>query len=233
MPHQLYMYGGVRKHIIERHNFYFEQVKKRLFSAFHDIDKEADRHADEIYNRMGKYASEYSDPADYAEAAHEAGVDHLLMFAELYNQVILGALAGMYHQWDKELREFIVRELRYSCEDETLKSIWKSNIGEVFDLLKDFGWDCRNAPFFPGLDASRLIVNVYKHGNGNALEDLAKKYPEYLLGCESQQNSPYSRLDHDLLTITEDQFGQLADNVRLFWEDFPERSDYRGGEEET
>jgi hypothetical protein len=40
----------------------------------------------------------------------------------------------------------------------------------------------------------------------------------------------YAEQDHELLTISEDQFGQLADNVRLFWEAFPEKSFY-GGEE--
>jgi hypothetical protein len=230
MNHQLYMYSAVKRHFIERHDFYVAQVKKRLFSQFLDIEEEAETRANETYNSIGRYASEYDDPADYAEAAHEAGVDHYIMLSDLHNQVILGALAGMYHQWDKELRQFLASELRYTCPPETEKSVWNSNIGEVFDLLKHFGWDCRNATFFPGLDAGRLIVNIYKHGNGKALEDLSKKYPEYLFGYDTEQNSLPYRLDHELLTISEDQFGQLADSVRLFWETFPERSFY-GGEE--
>jgi len=221
------MYSAVRSHFIERHDFYVEQVKKRLFLQFLDIEKEAETRANEAFNSMGRYASEYDDPADYAEAAHEAGVDHYLMLSDLHNQVILGALAGMYHQWDKELRQFLARELRHTCPPETEKSIWKENIAEIFDLLKDFGWDCRNASFFPALDASRLIVNVYKHGNGKALEDLSKRYPEYLFGYDTGQNSLPYRLDHELLTISEDQFEQLADNVRLFWQEFPERSYYK------
>ena len=160
----------------------------------------------------------------------EARVDHLLMLAELHKQVILGALAGMYHQWDKDLREFLVRELRHTCTDEIENSIWKPNIGEVFDLLKHFGWDCQAAAFFPALDATRLIVNAYKHGNGKALDDLSKKYPEYLDEYYREPDNSFRRLDHEMLTITEERFGQLADSVRLFWEAFPERSFYRGEE---
>jgi len=215
---------------MERHDFYVEQVKKRLFSQFLDIEKEADTHANETYNSMGRYATEYDDPADYAEAAHEAGVEHYLMLSDLHNQVLLGALAGMYHQWEKDLRQFLARELRHTCPPETETAVWKENIGEVFDLLKRFGWDCRNAIFFPALDASRLIVNVYKHGNGNGLEHLSKKYPEFLFGYDAELDTLPYRLDHELLTITEDQFAELADGVRRFWEAFPERCFYRGEE---
>lgn len=188
MQHQLYMYSAIRRHIVERHDFYVEQVKKRLFAQFQDIEAEAETYGNEIYDAMGRYASKYDDPAMYAEAAHDATVDHLIMLSDLHNQVVLGALAGIYHQWDKDLREFIARELRHTTTDETIKSIWKANAGEVFDLLKDFGWDCRNTAFFPALDASRLIVNVYKHGNGKTLGDLSKKYPNYLVGRRRDWN---------------------------------------------
>jgi hypothetical protein len=218
------MYSAFRTHVIERHNFYVAQVRKRLFSQFLDIESEAYAHGNEVYNSMGRYSSEDHHSAEYAEAAHEAEVEHYLVLHELHSQVILGALAGMYHQWDKELREFIARELRHTSTDETGKSVWKANIVELFDLLKDFAWDCRSAAYFSTLDACRLIVNVYKHGNGKALEDLAKKYPQYLPGYEVNSNDLSYHLDHEMLTITEDQFGQLANAVRLFWEDFPERS---------
>jgi hypothetical protein len=142
------MYNGIRNHFIERHDFYVAQVKKRLFSQFLDIEAEAEACANETYNSMGRYTSEYDDPVKYAEAAHEVAVEHyLIMLHDLHNQVILGALAGMYHQWDKELRQFIARELHHTCPPETEKSIWKENIGELFGLLKDFGWDCQSAAF--------------------------------------------------------------------------------------
>jgi hypothetical protein len=73
------------------------------------------------------HASPDDDFASYAEAAYGARVDFMLMLVELNQQLILGALAGMYHQWDKELRTFIIRELNHTCDDEFLKSLWKSN----------------------------------------------------------------------------------------------------------
>src|SRR5579871_2176214 len=111
MSHQLYMYTAERRHIIERHDFYVDQIKKRLFLSFQNIDGEADAHANEVFHQMGRYASEYDDPTIYAEAAYEAAIEHVQLLADLHNQVILGALAGVYHQWDKELRKFMVREL--------------------------------------------------------------------------------------------------------------------------
>jgi hypothetical protein len=59
------------------------------------------------------------------------------------------------------------------------------------------------------------------------LEDLFQKYPQYLFGYDVEENSLSYRLDHELVKISEDQFGQLASNIRLFWEEFPERSFYK------
>ena len=61
--------------------------------------------------------------------------------------------------------------------DAAAENAWRRN---VLDLLNDFGWDCRSLPSFSKIDACRLVVNVYKHGKGPSLEDLAKRYPEYL-----------------------------------------------------
>ncbi len=226
MTHQLYMHGDIRKHIIERHNFYVAQVKKRLFSQFVDLETEAETHSNEVYENLGQRYAEDDDGGWCAEAAHDAGIDHYLMLSALHQQIILGAVAGMYHQWDKELREFIIREMRHTCTKESIELIWKEDIGAVYAFLEEFGWQCKTMAFFPDLDACRLIVNIYKHGNGKSLNDLSKKYPQYLTGYKlKEKNSPFPEyLNHEMRTITEEQFEQLSRSILAFWGAFPERS---------
>lgn len=75
------------------------------------------------------------------------------------------------------------------------------------------------------LDACRLVVNVYKHGQGNSLVELNEKYPEYLpnpLGNENwlREASPVHR---DCLSVSEQGFAKMARGLRSFWEQFSER----------
>ena len=58
MEPQIYMSSGVRQLFLARHDFYMEQVKARVLRNFDNMEKDADRVADEIYDRLG---SEYSE----------------------------------------------------------------------------------------------------------------------------------------------------------------------------
>jgi hypothetical protein len=140
--------------------------------------------------------------------------------------MLLGSLAGCFHQWDKELRDFIERELRHTLKvEDAQRFAWNPNIGKIFDLIEEFGWNCRTEPFFARIEAARLIVNVYKHGKGNSLEQLAAKYPEFLRNplAEIVPRFTDDFLDYDHLEITDDQFEELAAALRSFWTTFPER----------
>ncbi len=88
----------------------------------------------------------------------------------LREQTTLGALAGMYHQWEKELRTFIENELGHELSRQhALLLAWKKSrtIEDIFDLLQRFGWDCRAEPFYPVLESCRLVVNVYSMARGS------------------------------------------------------------------
>lgn len=116
-----------------------------------------------------------------AETANEHGQNLYSLLHDLRKQMLLSALAGCYHQWDKELREFIEGELSKTFKHDDAKRIaWNLNIGTIFDLIAQFGWNCRALPFFRHIDACRLVVNVHKHGKGSSLEQLAATYPEFL-----------------------------------------------------
>ena len=137
-------------------------------------------------------------------------------------------MAGLYHQWDKDLREFLEHELRHDLKaDYVIKKTWLPNIGEIFDTLKEFGWDCTAEPFYQKIDACRLIVNAYKHGKGKALNDLAASFPEYLPNPIPETSALFTGnefLDPEWLDVSEAQFNELAASLRQFWEKFPERS---------
>jgi hypothetical protein len=226
MKPQLYMWSPIREHILNRHDFFISQVRTRVFSQFLDIEGEAESHANAEYERLGSLPyREDIEMADVAEWATNRGHERYALLRDLKKQMILGALAGIYHQWDKDLREFIERELRHNYNaDFVLKTAWNE---DVFDILKEFGWDCRSSNFFKEIDACRLIVNVYKHGKGRSLDDLAKLYPTFLKNIMDEFGGIWATAnrapDHEWLEISDAQFENLAAALRKFWVEFPER----------
>jgi len=75
----------------------------------------------------------------------------------------------------------------------------------------------------PKIDVCRLVVNVFKHGKGNSLDALAQRYPQYLGDNLPQYEFMKSHLDHEALTIAQNDLDDFAGAIRAFWSEFPER----------
>lgn len=224
MDLQLSLLGGQRQLILEKHDFYLEQFNARVLSQLRDIGGEADRLTNAEYERLGALPGDGSKSLDeIAEEAMERGQTLYGLLGDLRKQLFLGALAALYHQWDKELREFIEREIRCDIGSTEAAKVWGLNSGRVIDLLVKIGWDCRSCPFIPRIEACGLIVNVYKHGRGRSLDELSRRFPEYL--DDGFPEPPVRRcfVDHEWLSISEEQLEEIALALRSFWEAFPAR----------
>lgn len=228
MEPQLYMWSGTRALIMARHDFFVQQVREKVLAQFADIEGDTDRYlAAELDRLRPIFDDGVRDEADAAEAAMAQAEGFYSALSDLREEMILGALAGLYHQWEKDLRDFLERELlHYVGRDVTLKEVWRPPMSKVFDLLAEFGWDCAVEPFFADVDACRVVVNVHKHGKGNSLTELAEKYPEFLAQpvVSPLPKAAAEFLDHEWLRVTEAQFDRLAAALRAFWVAFPERS---------
>lgn len=232
MSHQLYMWRGTRAIFLERHRFYADQTRKRVLGQFSNIEEEAQRYAADEYDRLGSIPAGDDEGAGMdaiAEHAHEKGLSLYLLLNDLRKQTTLGALAGMYHQFEKDLRDFIERELTHTLPHaEATKLAWNSaSIDKVYDILEEFSWPVRKQRWFPLLDSCRLVVNIHKHGKGASLMTLATKYPEYLEKPSGGSiDVVTSDPDYEDLDITETQFTAIEKAIEYFWQDFPERLYY-------
>lgn len=224
---QLYMWNGLKEIVLTRHDFFVEQIKARVLGNFENIEAEADQKAEEVYEHLGSIPSwGEDDMSAAAETAFEAGYELYELLTDMRTQTMLGAVASLYHQWDKEFRHFLEHELCHTYDrDEVTKFCWRSPIGPLFDLLADFGWDVKQEAFYPQLDACRLIVNVYKHGKGGSLDDLAANYPQYLkTSTQGLAGIAFLNVtDFKDLGVTLEEFDELANAIRSFWVNMPER----------
>lgn len=220
------MWDPFRRSLIEAHEFYVQEARSRLLSQFDDIEAEADKAAqDWLEKSSSRFDPDRHDPGSFYEAANDAGIEFYQLLSEMREQTQLSVVAGVFHQWDKALRDWLVREIMHWHNDVNVREkVWSADFAQIAELLESFGWGFRSKTYFTALDACRLVVNVYKHGEGRSLEELKQRYPEYLhdpfLGTGSDFSNVSAR-DHTSLRVSDAQFQAFADAVRSFWQDLP------------
>lgn len=222
-------WSGHRRHLIGEHNFFVSQARERLFAQFDDegMKKAADARADTIWEEMGRHFDpDRHDPGDFAEQAYDAGTDLYLSLCDMREQVLFAMLVSIFHRWEKELRDWLVREMHHWMPDKTaFRRVWSSSFVEVLNLLKDLGLDVRAKPYYKALDACRLLVNVHKHGDGTSFDELKRRYPELIASEEETEEDRELALlwkDHTNLHISVEQFELVSDAIIQFWNDVPE-----------
>lgn len=225
------MWGPIRQSLIEGHLFYVEQARKRLLSQFNDIEADADRAAEEWLEQSGQnFDPDRHDPGDFYERANDVGIEFYELLSDMREQTRLSVVAGMFHEWDKQLRDWLVREIHHWLrgDNATLK-VWSADFDQIADLLESFGWNLRAADYFRTLDACRLVVNVYKHGEGKSLDNLRNSFPEYLDDPFKDFGGPLSDTrycNHKHLRVSDDQFQAFSDAILAFWRDVPDNVVY-------
>lgn len=223
------MWEPFRRSLIRGHQFYVEQAENRLLSQFSNIEDEAHRASTEWLELRSKHFDpEWHDPADFYESALEAGVEFYELLSNMRNQTRLSVVAGMYYEWDKQLREWLVQELRHwANRDHVIAAVWRADFNDIIDLLEGVGWLIRKESFFKVLDACRLVVNVYKHGAGPALNRLEQDYPQYIPNpFAAPKNTLYrsTYTDHTHLNVNEQQLQEFSEAIVQFWEGVPENT---------
>jgi hypothetical protein len=194
--------------ILEPHEFYVSEARRRLLAQFSDIDREA-REAEEQYlERSEQYFDpDRDDPADAYERAYHEGVSHWLALNEMHNTVTLALTSGMFHQFDKALREKTVREFSHWLDGQIISPlIWDLGFPRLIEMLEWVGIK---------------VVNVYKHGDGDAHRELSSKHPEYYPRGNLQDLSAF-RSSHEDLKVSEAQFVEFADAITAFWKSIPQ-----------
>lgn len=221
------MWGPFRQSLVTNHTFYVEQAHKRLLSQFEDIEAEAKKAADEwLEKSSGRFDPDRHVPDDFNESANDVGVEFYSLLNNMRDQTNLSVVAGMFHEWDKQFRDWLVREIQHWHHGVTAaQKVWKADFGQIAELLESLGWNISSSGYFHQLDACRLVVNVYKHGKGKSLEDLKDKYPEYLEDPFRGFGGGFSDVeyrDHTHLKVTKDQFQAFSGAIVEFWHAVPE-----------
>lgn len=225
-----YLDSQHRDHILGRYTFYLSQARERIFPLFGNIETQSQQHSDEWFKNAGLHFNpDTDDVGTYAEMAWEKGLHYGLMLRDVRNDVCLGILAGLYHRWDKDLREWVVSELAQWLNRELIeKKIWHINRHTLCQLLDAMGITVTTQPFYPIIQAYGKLVNVYKHGKGDAFDALRRSHPEYF-HRDVQSDAYWKFSAHDDLAVSDEQFDVLTCSLFAFWRCIPQSTSSEDG----
>jgi hypothetical protein len=225
MMHILFQINKDRRaRFIAGHKFYVGQAATRLLSQFQNIESEADSFAEEWLNSVGhNFDPDRHDPASFYEQANDERIYFYLSLSEMQERTRLSVVAGIFHEWDKQLRSWLIGEINHWHRGDNInKEIWKVNFEQVKDLLEAFGYDIKTQGYYHSLNRCRLVVNAYKHGHGNAFEAIKKQYPEFVETFGATDSMYLKYADHDALRANESHIEEFSNAIVEFWNSIPE-----------
>jgi hypothetical protein len=221
-----FYFGSInRDYLMSQYEFYFSQAKKRIFSQFSNLDAAAKEHADEWRIKAAEnFNPDIHDEGDISEQAYDEEVDFYLTLEEMKNTVYLSIMSSLYHRWEKDLREWIEKEMLHMFQASVIKDkIWTQNIPNLIDLLESFGISITSKPFYPKLELFGKVVNVYKHGDGNSFKSLRVSNPEYFHAVKHvNDEDKYKYISYNDLILSEAQFDDFYKVINDFWMNIPE-----------
>ncbi len=221
----LQMWGPTREHLIANHQFYVEQARSRLLNQFDDATMKAaaQRHSDEwLEERAKHFDPERHDPGANYEAAYDENTSFYLSLAGLRDSTRLSIIAGMFHEWEKQVRDWLGRELgHHGLREPVHAAVWSVKVDDLLELFEKCAWPVRDQEFFPLLQRCQLVANVYKHGNGPSFEALKQLAPE-LVGGQELPAFFVSALDYSALEVSDDDLAAFAEAITAFWRAVPE-----------
>jgi hypothetical protein len=218
------MWGPFRRQIIASHQFYIEQARKRLLSQFQNIEEQSDKYADEWLEKAGQYFDpDRDDPGSFEEEAYDKSIEFYQMLEDMLNRTRLSIVSSIFHEWDKTLRNWMIKEIRHWHHDSAVeKALWNTNFPKIIDLLEGLSWPIKSKSYYFSIERCRLVVNSYKHGYGDSFENIKKKFPEFINLRGNNYDNSFRYVEYSDLKVDESHISEFSDAIIEFWNDVPE-----------
>ncbi|MCX9145914.1 hypothetical protein [Erythrobacter sp. WG] len=220
----LQMWGPTREHLIASHEFYVGEAKQRLLDPFTDESMAEDANAfAEAWLARIPFDPDRDDPTGHYEQSWDESVSFYQRLADLRDTTRLSIIAGMFHEWEKQVRDWLGRELgHHGFGKHAHGAVWSATLDDLFDLFEACGWNVRTLGFFAQLHRCQLVTNVYKHGNGRSFEALKAVAPDLIGNTDGLPAFFVSALDYSSLSVSDDDLARFAEAITSFWRELPE-----------
>jgi hypothetical protein len=221
-----HMWGPFRESLIESHRFFVAEAKKRLLEQFSEAEMQADaeRYGNEwLARKASRFDPDRDDEGSVYEQANDENVNHYLRLEELRDTTRLSIIASMYHEWEKQLRHWVAKEMGHFIRGKnTQQVIWQQPVERLFDFLQACKWPIRSKAYYHNLCRCQLVVNVYKHGAGTSFDALKDKAPEFVRRHTNVPAYFFLEPDYTDLNVSDADLEDFSAAIISFWGDVPE-----------
>lgn len=205
-----------------------EVLIERLLPTFENIEEEATRHADELYEELGNLpgGDDGPDMGDFAEIARDAGQDRYDALADARQAVLNAMTVSLYHLVEQHLLRFHRQHVLHPSEEDNEKLWW---LEELFDRLSEMGLDVRLLPSWKKVEELQHTANAIKHADGRAANRLRKVRPDLFVSPLLRNGDPrflrgttpvFTPMAGDDIYVSVDDFTVFAAATIRFFEEF-------------
>ena len=218
MRAQLYLDNRIRKMLKEPFETFAKTYHERVIPIFSSLEEESQAIADEKYEDLGRYFNpENDDPADYAEMAWEAGLEHYESMSLMQYNMRLMWISTLYQFWEQQVRKFVFEEVTRTHKfidkkgnDVDFAGFCTRGIDDIKEECNEFGQDLEKLISWSKIEELRLLANVIKHGEDwskrRKLENFLKRL-DFLNGPKIKKLMKYCqtpRASHEMLAFMGD-----------------------------
>src|SRR3546814_13054565 len=107
------------------------------------------------------YDPEQDNADSLQEDAYEQMCEFHRLLTDMRDRTRLSVVAGMFHEWDKQLRDWLVREIQHWRHGETAAQIvCSAGFVTIADLCERLGWPISGAEFLRQVVAGIPVVKL-------------------------------------------------------------------------
>ena len=217
----LYWVRWIRRNSIPELDTLGQVVKERILPTFSQLEEEANRFAEEEYQRLGASTTfaEDTDPGDVAESANEAGITYYQTMDGARQGILNLFAAAVYHLFEQQLLLFHRQELLGPAEENDSK-LW--DISEAKKRLRSHNIELGQFTSW----ARIRVANVVKHADGDSARKLKMTRPDLFVHPElrdgvSRAIPPRWPVHHPIIGegfyIDLDDFDSYLEAAVSFW----------------
>ena len=158
-----------------------EVVMDRALTLFDNLERESEEASDAVWARSGARPGslpDFTDLADYAEAAIEAGVDFYTSRISARQGLLNLFSVGLYHRLEQQLLFLLRRELLPAGSEFDTP---RMNLQELERQLALYGIALTNLAGYSRVSDLRLLANTVKHADGSSARALFARRPELFM----------------------------------------------------
>lgn len=168
--------GVFRREFVPQLHAIVEALEKRILPTFAGIDKEAKAVSEEAWDAfMSAPGTGDVDPAEFAEAAEQAGVSHYMLIDGIRQGIVNLFAAALYHAFEQQVILFLRKEV-LDLRDENNPKLFQ--MSEFQKRLKALNVDITTFSSWAKVDELRLVANTVKHAEGDSAQKLHHLRPD-------------------------------------------------------